>query len=242
MFAKIWIWLANNRHSLTGLAALITAVALLRPVLVPIFFPPDLIVRYSRDPSTVPDDLMKWAQKLGFEILVKGTVPEGLDSLKNSDVIQKLENNLRGDGIDRFSITLTNTSANEIPHVRVSVDGCASLWSSQIDGTYITADEAKSFASNSKLADSSRLVLPELPPLPPNSSTTIRLYGRFPTYATLDIASTVRTQVVELVVIESNWWFRHRYELQGAFWGLGGILLFAALSFAVSRVMERLGS
>jgi hypothetical protein len=238
MIAKLWNWLANNRHSLTGLAALLTATALLRPVLVPIFFPPDLVVKYSRDPSTVPYDLLKSTQELAIENQFNDVAPRGPNSLTTSGIIQKFKGNFWAHGIDRFSITLLNTSGTEIPHVRVSVDGCSGLWSSELDGTYITADEASSFASNSRLAGSSRLVLPELPPLPPDSTTTIRMYGDFPAYAKLDVASAVRTQVVELVVIENTWWFRHRYELQGALWAL--LVMFAAvtLSFAVSRAIE----
>jgi hypothetical protein len=237
LFTKLWAWLGDNYKSLGGLVALLTLLGLSRPVLAPLLFPPDLTVRYILEPSTVPYDLHSWSTGLSNYLIYNG-VPDRLNSFKTSDVTTRLRDFQWPGGIDLFVIELTNESSSDISPVHVSLNDCVALWSAEIDGTYLSAEQAKSFSSKAKLSGSNRVVLPEIPPLPPHSITTIRVYGKF--FSTrLDIASSVRSQVIEWVVVESNWRIRNKYLIQAVFSSLVFLIVGLAVAFGIPYLLHK---
>jgi hypothetical protein len=179
---KLWSWLKRNVRALEALVAvvaIITAVVASWPYLQNAT-KRDLLLEVQRNESTIPFDLMKWSKDVAFalELLPKQLADEPLflDRLRplaTSDTAKRLPFLNSSQGLALLTLTVKNQANHTVSGTRLYVtDLQGRLWDVYAWGSFLTEEEAKVFAQQVKSASgigNSNLVLPELPPLPPQN-------------------------------------------------------------------------
>jgi hypothetical protein len=216
---KLWSWLKRNVRALEALVAvvaIITAVVASWPYLQNAT-KRDLLLEVQRNESTIPFDLMKWSKDVAFalELLPKQLADEPLflDRLRplaTSDTAKRLPFLNSSQGLALLTLTVKNQANHTVSGTRLYVtDLQGRLWDVYAWGSFLTEEEAKVFAQQVKSASgigNSNLVLPELPPLPPQNLLIIYLLGSFTksSQATITVPAD-NFAVVDLVTVQRSW-------------------------------------
>ena len=224
---KLWNWLSRNVASFQALGQGLAGLAVAGTAVVVIWgfwesSTPDLLLWSQRNESTIPVDLIKWSKNVAEELqsLPKQSVnePPILDRLRPlaaSDIAKRLPHLYSRDGLERLTLVVKNQAKHTVTGTRLRVMGLLGrLWDVHALGTFLTEEEAKVFVQQIKSAfgdGNINLVLPELPPLPPQNSLTIELFGNFsPThteatikvpadnFAVLDYVEVQRSRLIDM--------------------------------------------
>ncbi|GEM_PF-4016012 len=210
---KLWEWIGRNSAALAGLATILSLVVGLMAV--PRWFKPDLVLQINADANTTPPDLKKWMHdvadnlaKLASSLEARNESEKRLQEFAKSPIttrLRGLQYSLPFQGIHRFRIDIRNQTDHAISGVRVRIDGIAEIWDIQVEGSFLTNQETRSFVERMErsqrgitdadvmaFADEVKnawsrqeqvasgggtIVLPELPALPPNSNFGLIIYG-----------------------------------------------------------------
>lgn len=246
---KLWRWLAQNSSALQGAAAVLVLIGafVAAPTVIWRSLKPDLVIQVDPDQSTVPPHLLDWVRDVRSEIV---EVLEDLPKVKKEswqklrDLTASMSNEQLygvGDNIARLHLEVRNQTDRVISGVRISLDHIYRIWSISAKGTFLTNEETQNFIGKVKPTRStSRLVLPELPPLPPKNSLEVILYGSVEDADVEVSAQGATTKVERIVEVENTWlvdWYRNPYKAFPLF-----LLLFLALWLAVfpaERIWKR---
>lgn len=249
---KLWRWLAQNSSALQGAAAVLVLISafVAAPAVIWRSLKPDLVIEVDPDQGTVPPELLEWVRDVQSELV------EALEDLpkvkkeswqKLRDLTASMSNERLaalygvGDTIARLRLEVRNQTDRVISGVRISLDHIYRIWSISAKGTFLTNEETQNFIGKVKPARStSRLVLPELPPLPPRSSLEVILYGSVENADVEVSAQGATTKVERIVEVENTWlvdWYMNPYKAFPLF-----LFLFLALWLAVfpaERIWKR---
>lgn len=185
---SFWRWLEKNSAQLQGLAAVAGILGALAaiPYFASKWFAPDLTVVITRDEVTIPPAFKDWLHGIVSELRALPNVEEGVQdsylSLRKLQVTGPLEpvryETFRWDRLDRMRVDVTNQTNRVIPGIRLRFDHAWPVWGVDMSATFSTAKEIARWKANVLPESSgSTLVLPELPPLPPNGSVSLVAYG-----------------------------------------------------------------
>ena len=185
--------LREHSAALQGLAATLVIVGTLLSGALWLYkkaFSSELLVRVELDRSTIPPDLLGTMRDLLRQV---GAVQRYVKLDGNSTFVKDLfgtmsrdtSNRARNyvtDDIQRLLVSIDNRSDRTISDVRLRLLEIHSLWSSRIEGSYLTGDEALAYQSKMGGINGSEFVLPQLPSLPPKSTLTLIFWGSFTDY------------------------------------------------------------
>ena len=143
-----------------------------------------------------------------------------------------------------LTLTATNQAKHSVSGTRLHVTGLKGrLWNVYALGTFLTKEEAKVFAQQVKSASgvgNSNLVLPELPPLPPQNSLTIYLLGSFKegSQATITVPAD-NFAVLDYVTLQRSWLIdMYMNPLKMIFPAILLLLLFICVRFFYTRTNQ----
>lgn len=183
-----WRWLERNSAQLQGLAAVAGILGALAaiPYFASKWFAPDLTVVVTSDEATTPPALKDWIHDIALDLK---SLPEAekdqedpYSSLRKWQVTGPLEpvrfETYRWDNMGRIRVDVTNQTDRVLPGIRLRFDDAWPVWGVEMAATFSTAEEIARWKKNlSREPSGPTLVLPELPPLPPNGSVSLVAYG-----------------------------------------------------------------
>jgi hypothetical protein len=117
----------------------------------------------------------------------------------------------------RIRIDLVNQTDRVIPNVRLRLDQVYPMWGVYLEAKFLTENEItrwqKSFSSTNA---GPSVVFPELPPLPPNSSINIVIYGYVDNANVSASVSGVSYKIIPTISLEDKWpisWVKDPFSL-----------------------------
>jgi len=221
----IWNWITKNSDALQGAAAVIVTLSALvaLPIWLGRFAGSDARVVVDSDPGTMPQDLSDWSDDAarvldpdGFDLSKTGLKAWRLDqmrSLMSSPTAQGLRDpRVNPRRIGRLSLQVQNQSPTTISGVRIRLDEISNVWDVSINGTFIEDKVAREFRDRiGPVHGLQSLVLPELPPIPPESILNVLVYGDME-FARPSISVQGATLTTENVVKMRDSWALRLYR------------------------------
>lgn len=244
---SVWNWLDRNSSQLQGLAAVVAILAGLAavPFVVSKWLQPDMTIKVTAEPSSIPPALDDWVQEAarllkGLPEPTKGD-PDSFEDLRQLQAKGPLdptraENSWALREPSSLRIDVANHADKVISGVRLRIDRAYPSWGLGLSATFLTADEVVAWEKSIPLsAVGPTFVLPELPPLPPRSAITLVVYGRVVDAdvsatvpdASFSVIPTVRLEDKGLVAL-----FLRPYWLPLVFFLLALVVVLGLASFA----------
>mgnify|MGYP001306961349 CR=1 FL=1 len=246
----IWNWLKQNSEQIRGLAAIVTIVALL--IGVPFAFykwlKPDLEITVRRDPPSISTDLRTWISdtKSALQLLPQATAgePDPFERFRPMQSSGPLRNS-RAVGVTEYEavrIELNNRSNGIISGVRIRLENARITGGVEVSSNSLTTRELSEWQMKLPTeATDTVLVLPELPPLPPQSTVRIIAYGGV---AYTDVSASVTggsVQIIRLITVKDAFPIS---ALMRPYWVPAGVLVLLvvvlwAYLLIESRILKR---
>jgi uncharacterized integral membrane protein len=117
----------------------------------------------------------------------------------------------------RIRIDLVNQTDRVIPNVRLRLDNAYPLWGVYLEAKFLTENEITKWQQSFSFINSGpTVVFPELPPLPPNSSTNIVIFGYVDNANVSAAVSGFSHKIIPTVTVEDKWpisWMRNQLLL-----------------------------
>lgn len=186
---EIWSWLERNSAQLQGLAAvaaILGAVAAI-PYFLFKWVQADLVVSVTAEAATMPPSLEQWIEDASLELKMLPVTPEeevdpyiSLRQLQITGPLDpsRVDHLWRATETSRIRIDVSNGTDQIISGARLRLDRAFPLWGVNLIATFLTDEEIDRWQKDVSIElGGSSLVLPELPPLPPNSAVTVVAYG-----------------------------------------------------------------
>ena len=204
---KFLAWLRKNSDIIKALASLIFIFGALTgiPTLLYKWMKPDIVITFSVQNSTMPPALKKWIEETAenikrlppletrdwfieskdpglFALLQKlETDPyRSFRDLQKTGPLESEQRNYSGKALEPGSVTINivNQTDRVIPNVRLRLDQVYPTWGVYLEAKFLTENEISNWQKSFSLVKSGpTVVFPDLPPLPPNSSINIIIYG-----------------------------------------------------------------
>jgi hypothetical protein len=220
---RAWNWLRSNSVQIGTIAAIIAAASGAWPHLIHATKwarPPDLLVKFNVEKSTVPPDYRKFAENSALFFLFEKQTPELrskvvniFDGQPDESFLEKVR--YRANNIDKAQINITNQSSKEISGVKIRLDNVFALWNAEINGSFLDKAEIEllrkklshSISGNANIGsvlDSSSVVFPEFPALPPGSSIELTIFGDLSLAKPVIVANGQSSEIKEIVEVEDS--------------------------------------
>ncbi len=206
---RVWEWLGANSKALGGLAAvtvIITAVVTGTPYLVR-QLGPDIVVRTNLDRMDLPAELAAWLREMSRVANLRDlsqirALDEELAGSLSNPIIQNLYRNVPE---DRLQLEIENQSDGVVSGLFLRLDGVYGLFDVRVNGTFLREAQAEqlSTAITGGYRDKT-LVLPELPPLPPESTLQVTLYGTLIGNQPIVSSAIHSYEIKEIIEVEDN--------------------------------------
>lgn len=238
-------WFSRYSRALQGAVALFILLGLLPTAWrwIARNFGSDLDVQVDWNPGTIPPGLSGWVGQVSGDLSILSefeTNPpknqpfiaglDGLIELSHSPIQKLLLGSPIAPDDGLLNIRIHNNSNEAISNVRLRVADFFPSWKVHLVGDFVTTTEAKGFYDKVETqSGASDVVLPDLPPLPPNGVMSVSLYGRGD-FATVALSAPGRSYSVRnMTKIEDSTLVgiaRHPFP---AAWLATSILLFLAI-------------
>jgi hypothetical protein len=182
---QLFKWFKSHSDALQGIAALliiIAAVATL-PTLLISLTRPDIILRFSLNETTVPDDLRQWLKEfvhvfqLNEKMLIPGeNVHQEFASILRNPVVKKIQESMRTP--NQLTVAIINQTSRPTSGLRLRLDNVYTLWGVETEGDFLSPNEQRDIQNRIIEGYLDRkVIISSLPDIPPNSSLKILLYG-----------------------------------------------------------------
>ncbi|MCG8094134.1 MAG: hypothetical protein JAZ17_11005 [Candidatus Thiodiazotropha endolucinida] len=241
-----WNWLRENSAALQSVAALavIISASFAGWSYVNRSYSPELTVRLNIDESTIPEDLTNFTKEVVLFLewdkdkLLGAEDNPRIDSILNSSVIKRIQASPLT--LDRAHIEVINNSEKIISGVRVRLDNIHSFWGIEVEGTFLDNAEASKFRDSLKDVHTNQsVILPELPPLPPNSSLSLSVFGSIGILKPFVTTDGQRYTMIEVVEVENGqiieWYQKPWLLLTWLPIFVGALYIFLVLGWAALR-------
>jgi len=215
---RFWKWLGENSNQLGALAALVAIVATVAvlPIWIGRKLSPEVEVVVRQQAAVMPEDLEAWTSSLAFELVTLPNPSEGeadrFERFRELAITGPLslppETALRSDSVyspELLEIEVSNHADRTIPGVRLRVDNTALTWGVTLSAEFLTSAEIRTWEA--QVSDESRsdtLVLPELPPLPPESTVSIVGFGRARNARVSGTVPNASIGIIEIIEVEDR--------------------------------------
>ncbi len=216
MMKRLLAWLGHNSSQLQALAAIVAILA--GVVAVPFFLynrsTTDLTITVTSDEPLVPPALEEWLREAKSVLRRIPSAPDGapdpyhLRELQRTGPLDPTRSRSSWPTLDlpgRLRVEVTNSTAREIPGVRIRLDRIDASWGLELTADFLTAEEVTDWQNALSIGgERAVIILPELPPLPPHSSVSVIAYGDI---AYTGVSATVPTasfKVVRTVLVQDS--------------------------------------
>jgi hypothetical protein len=214
---RFWAWLDRNSSQLKALAALTIVLGGLAgaPLLLYKWLQPDIIITVANQSSTMPPALKKWTEEASSIIRDLREPDEGQKDpyrsfrhLQNTGPLKREREKERWATMQtaKMRIDLVNQTNRVIPGVRLRLDGAYPVWGVFLEAAFLTDKEIVTWHQSASFEDRGpTIVLPELPPIPPNSAMNIIAYGYLDNAKVFATVSGASYKIIATITIEDKW-------------------------------------